>query len=164
MGEDLRRLVLEEAQRLVQRAHRHAAELHGVELLEPVQCARRDRVAQRRDGGEGNQLAVGTGDVDVEELLGSQALDAEQLRDHLVAAPGHAEPVDEVASHRRAQVLAHRLEIQPHLRYLLAVDVDLRPSLVDLGVDLGRKGEHAALCRFGLEEVPQRCAEADCDR
>ena len=75
----------------------------------------------------------------------------EQLRDDLVAAPVHAEAVDEVAAHRRREVLPDGLEVQPQLGHLVAVDHDLRLGLVDLDVDERREGEHAALRRLLLE-------------
>ena len=64
---------------------------------------------QGGDGAEGDQLPVRAADVDVAELLGVHALRPQELRDDLVAAPRHAEAVDEVAADGGRQVLADRL-------------------------------------------------------
>ena len=144
LGQDLRRLVLEERQAVVERG-RHAADLHRVQLLEPVERARHHRVLDGGDGGELHQLPVRPGDVDVVQLLGVEPLHPEELRDDLVAPALDAEAVDEVAAQRGAHVLADLLEVQAQLRHLLPVDLDLRLRLVDLHVDQRREVELPAL-------------------
>src|SRR5205814_667304 len=103
------------------------------------------------DGAERDGLAVRAGDVDVLQLLRIEALDAQELRDDLVAAARDAEAVDEVPAHRCAQILADALEVETQLRDLLAVELDLRLRLIDLGVDDGREGEHPARRRLLLD-------------
>ena len=68
LGQDLGRFVFEEAQRLIERADGHAADLDGVELLEPVERARAGLLLQRGEGAERHQLAVRPLDVGVLEL------------------------------------------------------------------------------------------------
>jgi hypothetical protein len=69
----------------------------------------------------------------------------------LVAAAADAEAVDEAAAHRRPEVLADRLEVDPQLGDLLAIDLELRLRLVDLQVDQRGEGEHPARRRLLLE-------------
>src|SRR5205085_11563963 len=109
LGQNLRRLAFEVLERLVQRTESDAAELHRIELLEAVQRARRYGIADVRDGAERHELTIRSGDMHVLELLGVHALDAQELRDDLVAAAGDAEAVDVIAADRGAEVLAHRL-------------------------------------------------------
>ena len=151
MRQDLRRLVLQESERLVQRAHGDAADLHRVELLEAVERARHDGVAQCGDRARGAPAAVRAGDVDVLELVGIEPVDALDLRDHLVAAAGDVEAVDEIAAEHRTDVGADLLQVETEVGDLVAVDDELGLRLVDLDVDDRREGEHAALHRLRLE-------------
>ena len=59
---------------LIQRPHRHAADLDRVELLEAVERAGHDRFAQGGDGAERDELAVGAGDIDILELFRVEAV------------------------------------------------------------------------------------------
>src|SRR5205085_12470648 len=70
------RLVLEERERLVERdaGRDDALDAHRVELLEALQLARLRGRRQLRERRERHELAVRTGDVEVRELVGRQAL------------------------------------------------------------------------------------------
>src|SRR5262249_2406741 len=102
LRQDPRRGVLEDAQPLVERARGAAEDLDRVQLLEAVQRARLDALAQRGDRAERHQLAVRPGDVDLVQLLGGEPPRALDLRDDLVAPAVDGEAIDEVAAqHRR---------------------------------------------------------------
>ena len=149
LGQDLGGLVFQEAQGLVQRADGHTADLDRIELLKAVQRTRHGGVADGGDGAERHQLVVGTGDVDVLELVRVQPVDPLDLRDHLVTAAGDVEAVDEITAHHRSDVGTDLLQIEAQVGHLVAVDNDLGLRLIDLDVDDRRKGKHAAL--HGLE-------------
>ena len=82
--------------------------------------------------------------------FGIEAVDALDLRDDLVAAPGDIEAVDEVAADH-AEMSAPILHVKTERRDFVAIDHDLGLRLVDLGVDDRRESEHAALHRGGLQ-------------
>ena len=155
LGQDLCRLVLQEAQGLIQRPHRHAADLDRVELLEAVERAGHHGFAKRGDGGERDQFSVRAGDIDVLQLVRVEAVDPLDLRNDLVAAPGDVEAVDEIAADHGRQVCADLLQVEPEVGDLVAVDDELGLGLVDLDVDQRRKGEHAALHRLQLQSAGQ---------
>src|SRR5262249_35830826 len=71
--------------------------------------------------------------------------------DDLVAATGDAEAIDEVAAHRRREVLTDLLKIEAQLGNLVAVDFDFRLRLINFHVNLRREGEDPALSCFLLE-------------
>ena len=133
----------------VQRTRRHAADGDRVELLHAIERARDGFVFDRRHRAQRNQLIVRTGDVNVFQLLRIQTIDAFDLRNHLVAAAGDVEPVDEVAADAGGEVGADLLHVQTHRRDFVVIENDLRLRLIDLGVDV-RESEHARLHRFRL--------------
>ena len=98
-----------------------------------------------------HQLAVRPLDVGAFELVGVEALDALELRDHLVAAALEVEAVHEVAAHQRRQVRADGRHVQAQRGHLVAVHHQLDFGLVDLGVNDRREGEHAAGRRLLLQ-------------
>ena len=151
LRQDLGGFVLEETQRLVERAD-------GTPLiLTALSCWKRlsergtvvsCKVATR---AQRHQLPVRAGDVDVLQLLGVEPVDPLNLRDHLVAAAGDIEPVDKVAAQHGADIGAHLLQVEPQVGDLVAIDDEFGLRLVDLDVDERRESEHAALHGLELE-------------
>ena len=148
---DLGCLVLEEAQRLVERADRHAAQLHGIQLLKPVQRSRLGGVFQLRHRAERHQAPLGAGDINFTKLFGVEPVRALDLRDDLVAPAADVEAVDKIPAEHRGEILADLPHIEPHRGDFVAVQHELGARLVDLGVDDRREGEHPALDRLALE-------------
>src|SRR3990172_1160703 len=151
LGQDLRRFVLHEAQRLVEGPDGHAADLDRVQLLEAVERTGHDRFAQGGHGAQGDQPAVRTGNVDLLELAGVETVHPLDLRNDLVAAARDVEAVDEVAADQPAQVAADLLQAEPQGGHLVPVDDEFGLGLVDLDVDQRREGEHPALHRLHLQ-------------
>ena len=81
-------------------------------------------LSQRGDGAQRHQLVVRSGDVDIFQLLGIQALDALDLRNHLVAAPVDVEAVDEIAADAAREIGADLLHVEAERGDLVAVDHD----------------------------------------
>ena len=154
----------EEAQRLVERdrGRDHTLDAHGIELLEFLQLPWLSGGLEGGKGREGNELVIGAGDVDLRELIGSQALGAFDLRDHLVAAALDAEPVDVVSAEHRREIQTGLAQIDPLGAKLVAVEDHLGLRLVELQIRVGEDeqttgerllheliGELAQLARLG---------------
>ena len=104
-------------------------------------------VFKRRERRERHELAVRPGDVDLRELIRRQPLGALDLRDHLVAAPLDAEPVDVVAAEQRREIAAGLAQVDALRAQLVAIEDDLGLRLVELQVGVG---EHEQAARERL--------------
>ena len=110
---------------------------HRVELLEFLQLARLGRGFQGGEGGQRNQLVVGSGDVDLLQLIGSQTFFALDLRNHFVAPALDAEAVDVVPAEHGGKILARLGKVHSLRTEFVAVEDDLSLRLVELQVGVG---------------------------
>ena len=146
-----RKLLNQKFQRGFQRHDGDAAELDGVQLLEPVQRARRRVFFQPREGADGNELRARPLDVGVLQLLGVHPRAAFELRNDLVAAAGEVEAVHIIAADERAQIRTDGLHVEAERGDFVAVNDQLDFRLVHLRVNHRREGEHAVGRAFLLQ-------------
>ena len=93
-------------------------------------------------------------DVQVRQLIRRQPLGALHLRDHLVAAPLVAEPVDVVAAEQRRQIQAGLAQADSLRPQLVAIEDHFGLWLIELHVGVG-EDEQAARERLRHELVGQ---------
>src|SRR5690606_14134508 len=113
------------------------SDLDRVELLETVERPWFDRLVQRGDGGQRNELPLRSAHVVVEQLLGIEPLAALDLRDDAITAAIVDEAVHITAAEHRAEVAGYVGEAEPHGRDLVLVDIDRNLRQIEFQIAVG---------------------------
>src|SRR5690606_25564976 len=146
---------------------RHAADGDAVDLLKMVQALGLHGILEGHHRADGHQFAAGGAGVVVVELIGGQAIDPLDLRNHLVGAVVDGKAVDLAAGEQARQVGGQLGHVDADLRGFLPVDENVGDGFVDLHVGVHKDelpalpGADQDLVRQFLENLRGRGAADD---